>query len=365
MASIRERSPGHFEIRAYAGSLNGTKQWIQETMREYRRRAKTIVAALGSISLAKLSPKDLDEWYAALAEEGKSGSDIHHYHRIISAALNQAERWDLIARNSARRTAAISVVRRKTPPPSREQVTQLLELAQRSKAPDLAGIILFASRTGLRRGELCALRWHDIDWDNHTALVRRSVDQDTSVITIKDTKTHQQRTVPLSEAAEHALFTRLQRQKADATAVGASAEVNGFVWSNDVLGASPFRPDRLTLAFGRTVARAERRVRWELAVSACTIFDTSVPPSSGRPESHLTWSRRSSAMPRSRRQRTSTPTCAQSSWSAQRRPWKLDSRPKGDVEAYGCGPRSTMVSCPASGPKNHQTRQAPGVPCST
>jgi site-specific recombinase XerD len=84
------------------------------------------------------------------------------------------------------------------------------------------------------------------------------------VVTIKDTKTHQQRLVPLSEAAERVLQFRLARQKADAAAVGASAERNGYVWSSDVLGHDPARPDRLTQSFARTLDRARRDLsgRW-------------------------------------------------------------------------------------------------------
>ncbi|HZM56034.1 MAG TPA: tyrosine-type recombinase/integrase [Acidimicrobiales bacterium] len=59
------------------------------------------------------------------------------------------------------------------PPP--ERVRALIELAAGSRSTEWATVITFAALTGMRRGELCGLRWSDVEWIGGAINVRRSI----------------------------------------------------------------------------------------------------------------------------------------------------------------------------------------------
>jgi len=106
---------------------------------------------------------------------------------------------------------------------------------------------LVAALAGARRGELCAIRWSDLDWDTSTLTIARSV------YTVtgggwgeKPTKTHQERHVGLDELAVDTF--RMQREWVDDLGRQLDLTVldDGFVWSPSPVGAEPHRPDLVT-----------------------------------------------------------------------------------------------------------------------
>lgn len=85
--------------------------------------------------------------------------------------------------------------------PSSAELHVLIARAEASRRPDNALLIALAATTGARRGELCALRWSDIDLDAGVVHIRRSIRQVADKPIEGDTKTHQERAVALSEGA--------------------------------------------------------------------------------------------------------------------------------------------------------------------
>ncbi len=113
------------------------------TIREYRRIAdKTIRPALGSKRLAKLDAMDLDRLYATLNAKGNKPTTIRRVHALMSAALAQAEKWDLVERNVARRASPPPVGSPDVSAPSVQDVQTLLRAAQPRRShtwhPDLS-----------------------------------------------------------------------------------------------------------------------------------------------------------------------------------------------------------------------------------
>ena len=228
---IRERSPGSYELRAYnaekgrqetttyvhsrrewgagirtarsrraqlvadiaAGKYGGSKgtlgylvdAYIDQrertgasptTIRGYRSIARAVAAGPGPKKLDKLSSRDLDGWYADLIAGEMTPATVHHHHRLVFAALRQGRKWGWVASNTAELATVPKVPRSelKVPPPAR--VVALIDHAELSRAPDMATIIVTAALTGLRRGELCGLRWSDIDWHGQTITVQAPID---------------------------------------------------------------------------------------------------------------------------------------------------------------------------------------------
>jgi integrase len=310
VGTIRERKPGHFEIRAYLGrSPSGSPRYVQETyvhhrkdggiqaarkrLREiegqadkqrsttslsalledwlnharkigrapstvaaYERRVAVIKDALGDIQLGRLSAKDLDQWYGTLLAAGRSPADVKAFHRIISAALRQGEKWDSVDRNIAGRADPPRVPRVDIEPPSPAEVETLIRLAQDSRSPEMAPIIFWCAISGMRRGEVAGLHWSRVDWDGARVYVCRSVWQVNQRIGEKDTKSHQTRWVSVGELGIALLKDRRARGEADATDAGVDLEPDGYVWSTDVAGREPWHPDRITQAFTRLCVKA-------------------------------------------------------------------------------------------------------------
>lgn len=304
---IRERSPGHYELRAYnsatgkqitrtyrhpsgeagqgirkareqlavlkteisQGMHGGTKttlsnlldEWIQHgeargrspnTIHGYRTKAVRIKGSpLGSKEVSKLTTRDLDQWYGTLLAGGISPATVQHYHRIIRAALNQAEKWDWTQRNVARKVTMATVPKPEMNVPTIEQARALVLRATETSSPDLGPIILFGMLTGMRRGELCGVQWSDIDWAGSRVTVRRSIWQVRSSWGIKDPKTHQVRTIALDPAAVSLLAARRSRAEEEANISGVDLPADAFVWSTYVDGHAPRTPNSLTRAFHR------------------------------------------------------------------------------------------------------------------
>jgi integrase len=125
-----------------------------------------------------------------------AASTVRQIHSIISAALSAAVRWEWIASNPA------SVARRprqKAPepdPPSASDAARLLDTAF-AMDDDWGTLVWLVMTTGIRRGEVCALRWRDVDLDDETIAIRRNYILHKGVGVEKDTKTHQMRRIAL------------------------------------------------------------------------------------------------------------------------------------------------------------------------
>jgi integrase len=230
------------------------------TIAEYRRKVRKVIEpALGRIRLAKLSAHHLDIWYGQLLAAGVTPRTIGHYHRIISAALHQAERWGWANTSVARlvQPPRVPVTQMTVPPP--ERVQALIESAASSRAPEMATVITIAALTGLRRGELCGLRWSDVDWQGRAVAVQRSIWQTSSGWGVKEPKSHQVRWLVLGELTIGVLVGRRRRVDDICRATETELSPDAYIFSPDVDGTRPTMPGRLTQAFRRLCEQMEDR----------------------------------------------------------------------------------------------------------
>jgi integrase len=121
----------------------------------------------------------------------------------------------------------------------------------------MAAVITLAALTGMRRGELCGLRWSDVEWQGSAIVVRQSIWQTSDGIGTKTPKTHQTRRLLLGEHAMAVLGGRWERAAADAEMAKVPVSPDGYLFSLDADGASPARPDSITQAFTRLCRRME------------------------------------------------------------------------------------------------------------
>lgn len=131
-----------------------------------------LVPGLGHVPLQKLTPEKVQAFYAQKLEEGKSPKLIQLIHAVLRQALENAVKWNLVSRNVAKLVSLPRIERYEAQTLTIEQARHLLEVARGSR---LEAMLLVALNTGMRRGELLALRWSDVDFGNKLIFVHRTV----------------------------------------------------------------------------------------------------------------------------------------------------------------------------------------------
>jgi integrase len=207
-----------------------------------------IVPALGHVVVVKLTAADLDAFYAGLLRRGLKPLSVRKCHAVLSAALRQAVKWGWIDRNPIDRASPPSTRSAEVIPPTVDEVRTLLTLCEGTH-DDLGSLIYVAVTTGCRRGELCGLRWGDIDLVKSTLVVARSISDVPGDVSVKDTKTHQCRRLALDPSTVEVLRRQRARAAERAELAGVALEADAYVWSQALDSSSPYRPDRVTAAF--------------------------------------------------------------------------------------------------------------------
>jgi integrase len=226
------------------------------TLHEYERLLdRLILPKFGDVKVRAIRAADLDVFYSSLARRGGrdggalGAQSIRHDHALIRRLLNQAVKWNWITVNPATNASPPRVIPKAPQLPTAEAVMRVLNLAD-ERDPDFGCFLRLAAVSGARRGELCALRW--TDFDRTSVRISRSLfggreDQ----LQEKDTKTHAARRVSLDPDTTLALSAQRSRCKERAKACGTTFAKDAFVFSSEPDGSIPWRPGRVTLAFGR------------------------------------------------------------------------------------------------------------------
>src|SRR5215468_1063196 len=301
---IRERSPGHYAIildvrdsqggkrkqrwhsfrgtkrqaqiecaRLIAELQNGTavepsrmtvadffERWIehmqgQVSPRSHERYAeiarKNLAPLLGALTLTKLQPAHISAAYAkALASGRRDGSGglsartVTHMHRVLREALQQAVRWQILARNPADAVKPPKVERKQMQTLDAEATVILIETA---RGTNLFMPILLGVLCGLRRGEITALRWRSIDLDRGQLSVTASTEQTNRGIREKETKRGKARTVALPSLIVDELRRHRVTQAEGLLAAGERLTDDHHVVARE--DGQPLQPRSLTHAF--------------------------------------------------------------------------------------------------------------------
>lgn len=142
---------------------------------------KHLIPNIGGIKLPDLQPMHLQSYYTKALKKGRANGKgglsprtVEYHHRVLREALNHAVKWQIIKRNVA---DAVNPPKQRKPEIKvldREEVKKLLLVASEQSQEDYE-IIYTAIYTGMRRGEIIALRWQDVDLEKGVAQIRRSM----------------------------------------------------------------------------------------------------------------------------------------------------------------------------------------------
>ena len=131
-----------------------------------------IIPYLGDITLDRLRPDHLQALYSKKLDSGASARTVQLIHAVIHRALKQALNWGLVGRNVADTVRKPKVIKRELHTLTAAQAQQLFITAQGDR---LEALYHLAVVTGLRQGELLALRWDDLDWETSQLSIQRQV----------------------------------------------------------------------------------------------------------------------------------------------------------------------------------------------
>ena len=192
-----------------------------------------IVPVIGNVTLRRLTPQHLNHLYANRLAAGLSAVSVHHMHATIHRALVHAVRWGLVARNVADLVDPPRMQHREMLVLNPDQVRRLLQTA---KGGPLEAVVAVAVSTGLRRGELLALRWRDVDLDAGVLRVVGTLQRDYNrKLVISEPKTaRSRRQVELSTLAIDALRTHRANQHATRLLLGEEWADHDLVFPNPV-----------------------------------------------------------------------------------------------------------------------------------
>ena len=136
---------------------------------------------MGAIPLTKLQPTHISTAYAKALISGRRDGEgglaprtVHHMHRILKQALAHGIIWRAVAHNPASLVKPPKPDRRPMRTYDMDQTVALLQRLRptRMYIPALLGILC-----GLRRGEICALRWDHVRWEHKNLTIMQSAEQ--------------------------------------------------------------------------------------------------------------------------------------------------------------------------------------------
>jgi len=230
-----------------------------------------IEPTFGSLSAAKLDAELLERFYARLRRcnalcSGRrrdhecrplSASTVRQIHFILRAALDRAVRWRYLGTNEAALAEPPTFQRSEPDPPSADEVVALLNEAWLDPAWGLCLWLVMV--TGCRRGELCALRWTDLDLPRQTIVVERSYTQTRAGRREKVTKAGQKRRFALDSHTVDLLDLYLEHCRQQCASLGIELTRDAYVFSGAPDFSRPMLPSSVTQRYGRLARRVGLR----------------------------------------------------------------------------------------------------------
>jgi len=151
-----------------------------------------LVPAFGGTLLRNLQPLHIQSYYRDALDRGRkdgngglSPTTVLQHHRVLRRALGQAVRWQMLARNVADAVDAPRAAKTDIRVLDEDELARLLELITETR---IYMPTLLAATTGMRRGEILALKWSDVDLRRLTITVFRSLEQTSNGVRSKPPK---------------------------------------------------------------------------------------------------------------------------------------------------------------------------------
>ncbi len=231
------------------------------TVAGYREKVANHVlgSPLATLPLQGVTTADLNRHYSHLSTAGRKRGDgglsartVRYVHSVVSKALSDAEREGLVTKNPARLASPPSTSAAKAPEMAVWTPVELRTFLRFTAAHHHGRLLHLAAMTGLRRGELCGLRWADIDLDAGRLTVRQTVTAPAGRISVGPAKTaRSRRSVDLDPGMVAVLRDQRTAQLEERLLVGPGYHDDGYAFA--MPDGRPWHPDVISRAFDRLV----------------------------------------------------------------------------------------------------------------
>jgi integrase len=200
-----------------------------------------IKPALGRIKLKDLNPAQIRWFYRHRLDSGLSPATVHKQHVVLHKALKAAVADGLIPRNAAAGLKLPRITREEIAPLTEEESRRLLETVRGAR---LEALYVLALSTGMRLGELLALKWEDVDLEGGRLRVRRTLTHAGKAFVLGEPKTkNSRRTIRLTKGANSALKAHLSRQFEEMERMGSHYQPGGLIFATE--GGTIVNPSNL------------------------------------------------------------------------------------------------------------------------
>jgi integrase len=143
------------------------------TAESYLTLLRNQISLIGDKPVQKLETRDIEEWHSAMTASGISRRTMLHAHQVLSKALDDAVRHKLAAKNAAAIEGAPSPESEEVEILTAEQANHVLDaLTGDVRTPAIVSLF-----TGLRVGEVLALRWSNVEFDAREIRVREALEE--------------------------------------------------------------------------------------------------------------------------------------------------------------------------------------------
>jgi integrase len=185
---------------------------------------QNLIPALGAVRLNKLRPVQISTAYSQALSNGRrdgagglSPRTVGHMHRVLKQALGQAVKWKELTHNPA---DAVDPPRVDWKPMQTYDLPQTVEVIEAVRETPLLIPAVLAVLCGLRRGEICALRWRNVDLNAASISIVESLEQTKAGLRFKSPKSGKGRTVALSATVVDELRAHRVRRAQDLLRLG-------------------------------------------------------------------------------------------------------------------------------------------------
>ncbi len=219
-----------------------------------------VIPSIGSLRLAQLKPEHLQQYYSEKMTDGRfdgkgalSQTTVNHHHTCLHRALKMALKWGRISRNPADAVTPPRPQRTEMQTMNEEEVETFLEFAKKTPYYALFYLNIF---TGMRRSELLALRWCEVDLDLYKVSVIRSLHHlhNGSLIFRQPKTAKGRRMIALTPSTALMLREHKKNQEVTKLILGVGLKDDDLVFSQ--VDGKPLLPDTISHAWTKTVKRA-------------------------------------------------------------------------------------------------------------
>jgi len=201
--------------------------------------------------------ENLKKHYLNMFQSGLSSRSVRYHHAVIYVALQTAVRWGLTNRNVSDAITPPRIQRGEMQTWNESEISSFLEAAKGTQYYTLFYLALF---TGMRRSELLALRWQDIDFIYGQIYVSRSLHQlKTGEYVFTQPKSERsRRTIALPPSAFLTLASYRKSKEMERDLLNLTMNESDLVFCRN--DGKPLRPNSITRAWAMMAAKAGVKV---------------------------------------------------------------------------------------------------------